>query len=53
MRKVEASSLKTNAKNRLLSELHKFYILTNSMGWKLTYNGETIENFSEFEILKP
>ena len=43
MKKVEASSLKKNAQNRLLSELQKFYILTNSMGWTLTYNDEMVE----------
>lgn len=42
MKKVEASSLKKNAQNRLISELQKFYILTNSMGWVLTYNDEIV-----------
>lgn len=42
MKKVEASSLKTNAQNRLMSELQKFYILTNSMEWKLEYLGEPV-----------
>ncbi len=44
MRKVENSSLKTNARNRLISELSKFYILTNSMGWTLEYNNNPITN---------
>ena len=43
MKKVEASSLKSNARNRLLSELQKFYILTNSMGWTLEYKGQAVE----------
>ena len=43
MKKVEASSLKANAQNRLLSELQKFYILTNSMGWTLAYNNEVVD----------
>ncbi|MBQ0788326.1 MAG: DUF4230 domain-containing protein, partial [Oceanihabitans sp.] len=38
MKKVAASDLKTNAKSRLISELSKFYILTNSLGWTLQYN---------------
>lgn len=42
MKKVEASSLKENAQNRLISELQKFYILTNSMGWILEYQGESV-----------
>jgi len=41
MKKVAASTLKSNAQNRLISELQKFYILTHSMGWTLTY-GDTV-----------
>lgn len=37
-KKIEASDMKSNAKNRLISELSKFYILTNSLGWTLKYN---------------
>jgi hypothetical protein len=37
MKKVLASTLRSNAENRLISELQKFYILTNSMDWKLVY----------------
>ncbi len=44
--KIEASSLKTNAKNRLISELHKIYILTSSMGWELRYDGEVVNEES-------
>ena len=48
MKKVEASSLKSNAKNRLISELSKFYILTNSMDWTMTYKGAILgQNLSE------
>ena len=48
LKKVEASSLKSNAQNRLISELQKFYILTNSMGWTLTYNNEVVrQDFPE------
>lgn len=43
MKKVKASSLIKNAQNRLISELQKFYILTNSMGWTLEYAGQTVE----------
>jgi hypothetical protein len=42
MKKVENSALKTNAQNRLLSELSNFYILTNTLGWTLEYKGETV-----------
>lgn len=47
-KKIDKSTLKTNAQNRLISELSKILILTNSMGWKLQYNGKTIESESEF-----
>jgi lipopolysaccharide export LptBFGC system permease protein LptF len=46
--KIAKSSLKSNAQNRLISELSKILILTNTMGWKLQYNGEVIENEKEF-----
>jgi lipopolysaccharide export LptBFGC system permease protein LptF len=46
-KKIEKSTLKTNAQNRLISELSKILILTNSMGWKLQYNGRIIESESE------
>jgi lipopolysaccharide export LptBFGC system permease protein LptF len=46
--KIEKSSLKSNAKNRLISELSKMLILTNTMGWKLQYEGKIIEKESDF-----
>ena len=49
-KKIEKSTLKTNAQNRLLSELSKMLIVTNSMGWKLIYQGNTINNESDFKI---
>lgn len=52
MKKVEASELKSNAKNRLISELAKFYILTNSMGWMLEYNEVPINSYEDFQSLK-
>ncbi len=51
-RKIEASDLKTNAKNRLMSELSKFYILTNSLGWILQYNSTAITKTEELQYLK-
>lgn len=51
MKKVEASTLKSNAKNRLISELSKFYVLTNSMDWKLVYGNQSIENMEEIQII--
>lgn len=49
-KKIENSSLKKNAKNRLLSELTKFLVVTNSMGWTLQYNGNTIEKETDFKL---
>lgn len=43
-KKIEKSSLKSNARNRLVSELAKVLILTNSMGWTLEYKNQVIEN---------
>lgn len=52
MAKIEKSTIKTNAKNRLVSELQKIYILTNSMGWTLEYNGNTISSNEAMETIK-
>jgi len=49
--KIENSTLKSNAKNRLISELSKILILTNSMGWKLIYDGQEISNEKMFNGL--
>lgn len=43
-KKIEKSTLKTNAQNRLLSELSKLLILTNTMGWTLQYNGQQLSD---------
>lgn len=51
-KKIEASDLTKNAKNRLISELSKFYILTNSLGWTLQYNETPIHNLESLESLK-
>ncbi|GGW68060.1 uncharacterized protein DUF4230 [Winogradskyella epiphytica] len=52
MKKVEASDLKSNAQNRLISELSKFFILTNSLGWTLQYHENAIENFDQLQKLE-
>lgn len=43
-KKMEQSTLKSNAQNRLISELSKILILTNTMGWKLQYHGKTVNS---------
>lgn len=52
MKKIEASNLKSNAQNRLISELSKFYILTSSLGWTLQYNGNSIQSSDELQNIK-
>ncbi len=51
-KKIEESELRTNAENRLISELQKIYILTNSMGWTLRYNSNIVENETDLQTLK-
>ena len=46
-KKVAASSLKSNAQNRLLSELSRIYVLTNTLGWTLVYNKTNITSQQE------
>jgi hypothetical protein len=48
-KKIQKSSLKSNAQNRLISELSKILILTNTMGWKLQYNGKEITNEKQLQ----
>lgn len=50
--KIENSSIKSNAQNRLISELQKIYILTNSMGWTLEYNGNTFQSTESMEQIR-
>lgn len=50
--KIEASSLKTNARNRLISELQKIYILTSSMGWTLKFEDQVISEEKDLQKLK-
>jgi len=52
LKKVKASSLLKNAENRLMSELSRFFILTRTLGWTLTYDNEIVkedifENFPD------
>lgn len=52
LQKVEASNLKSNAQNRLLSELSKFYILTSSLGWTLQYEDHAIASADDLQKIK-
>ncbi|MEM8846459.1 MAG: DUF4230 domain-containing protein [Bacteroidota bacterium] len=44
LKKVQSSTLVSNAENRLLSELSRIYVLTQSMGWTLVYDGEEVKD---------
>lgn len=50
--KIDQSDLKANAKERLINELSKIYILTNSLGWSLQYQETTIGSASDLDNLK-
>ena len=52
-KKIEASDIKQNAKNRLISELSNIYILTRSLGWTLKYEDRIIEKEGEFNQFLP
>tara|TARA_R110002096_G_scaffold80661_2_gene188829 strand:- start:374 stop:988 length:615 start_codon:yes stop_codon:yes gene_type:complete len=52
IKKIEDSDLKSNAQNRLISELSKFYILTNTLGWKLEYYQKPVESLEVLQSLK-
>ncbi|SDQ05344.1 DUF4230 domain-containing protein [Flagellimonas zhangzhouensis] len=51
MKKVEASSLRTNAENRLVSELSRILVLTNSMGWTLVFEETPVLNMEELDLI--
>jgi hypothetical protein len=51
-KKIEASELRLNAQNRLISELQKIYILTSSMGWQLEYNDKLISEQDDLNKIK-
>ncbi len=49
--KVAKSNIQENAKNRLISELSKFLVVTQSLGWSLQYQEETISTTADFNEL--
>ena len=46
-KKIQASTLKTNAKNRLLSELNSLFVVTKNLGWTMKYKDEVITSDKE------
>lgn len=49
MKKIEASALRSNSENRLVSELSRILVLTNSMDWTLVYENATVENTEQLK----
>lgn len=49
-KKIEKSTLKANAKNRLISELSKILLVTHSVGWKVSYKGENVTSEKQFAL---
>lgn len=49
--KIDQSDLKENAKDRLINELSKIYILTNTLGWSLQYQETTINSSTDLDRL--
>lgn len=45
--KIEKSTLKSNAQNRLISELSKLLLVTHAVGWKVEYKDQIINNENE------
>ena len=52
MKRFESSKIRANAKDRLLSELSKFFILTNSLDWTLIYKEQPLRSIKQLENLK-
>ena len=52
LKKVESSSLVTNAQNRLVSELSQLLLLTHTMGWTLEYDQQPIDNVKGLQLLR-
>ena len=46
--KIGKSEIVNNAQNRLLTELSQIYVLTESLGWRLEYDGTKIDGGSDW-----
>nr|WP_299073110.1 DUF4230 domain-containing protein [uncultured Allomuricauda sp.] len=53
LKKVKASSLKSNAENRLISELSKIFVVTKTLGWTLLYEGNSIDDSKNLKEILP
>lgn len=50
---VLKSNIQSNAKNRLVSELGKFLVVTKSLGWTLQYQENSINDLADIANLIP
>lgn len=50
LKKIKASNLMSNAENRLISELSKLLVLTNSMGWTLVHDQTPVEKMEALRL---
>lgn len=48
---AKTGPIMSNARNRLISELHQIYVLTASMGWTLEYQNKVIDKPEDWQIL--
>lgn len=49
MKKIDASTLLSNAENRLVSELSRILVLTHSMDWTLVFEDTPVQNMEELD----
>ena len=49
MKKIDASTLRSNAENSLVSELSRILVITNSMGWTLVFEDVPVQNMEELD----
>lgn len=49
-KKIEKSKLKSNAQNRLVSELSKILLVTHSVGWRVEYKGKLVTSEKQFSL---
>ena len=51
-RQIRNSDILKNADDRLLLELSRIFVLSNSMGWTVIYDGKSVENITEITEFK-
>ena len=52
-KKIATSTLKSNAENRLLTELSHLIFATRAVGWTLEYHNVPIQTADELKMIKP